>query len=70
VPKTGQAWVRSSVLTATVIAPPLAGTALEMLVRALQTGAVPPEVTLAEPHSFPALESIKGTSSKTSHAGA
>jgi len=70
VPKTGQAWVRSSVLSATVIAPPLAGTALEMLVRSLQTGAVPPEVTLAVPHSFPAMESIKGTSSKTSHAGA
>ncbi len=70
VPKTGQAWVRSSVLTATVIAPALAGTALEMLTRALQTGTIPPEVTSIEPHSFPALESIKPASSKTTHAGA
>ena len=32
VPKTGQAWVRSGILAATVIAPPLAGQGLEMLV--------------------------------------
>jgi ribose transport system substrate-binding protein len=70
VPKTGQAWVRSSVLTATVIAPALAGTALEMLTRALQTGATPSEVTLITPHSFPALESIRPAPAKTSHAGA
>ena len=36
VPKTGQAWVRSGLLAATVIAPPLAGQGLEMLVHALQ----------------------------------
>jgi len=63
VPKTGQAWVRSSVLTATIIAPPLAGTALEMLIHALQTGSNPPETTLIQPRSFPALESL-GTGSK------
>jgi ABC-type sugar transport system substrate-binding protein len=59
VPKTGQAWVRSSVLAATVVTPPLAGTALDMLVRALQTGAMPPETTLVAPHSFPELGSLK-----------
>lgn len=53
VPKTGQAWVRSSVLAATVVCPPFAGTAMEMLARALQTGAMPPETTLIRPHSFP-----------------
>jgi len=41
-----------------------------MLARALQTGAIPSEVTLITPHSFPALESIKPASAKTSHAGA
>ena len=58
VSRTGQAWVRSNVLTATVICPPLAGTALEMLVHALQTRANPPETTLIPPRSFPALESL------------
>lgn len=58
VPKTGQAWVRSGMLTATVIAPPLAGTAVEMLVSALQTGLTPPEQTLIPPRSYPAIESL------------
>ena len=64
VTKTGQAWVRSSVLTATIITPPLAGTALEMLAHALQTGLIPPETTLIEPRSFPALESLSAVSTK------
>lgn len=58
VPKTGQAWVRSGLLTATVIAPPLAGTALEMLVHALTAGTRPPECTMISPQSFPALEML------------
>src|SRR5204863_10132858 len=53
VPKTGQAWVRSSVLAATVVCPPLSGTAMDLLTRALQTGTIPPETTLINPHSFP-----------------
>jgi ABC-type sugar transport system substrate-binding protein len=57
VSKPGQAWVRSGILAATVIAPPLAGQALEMLTHALQTQTAPPEVTLVAPRSFPALES-------------
>jgi ABC-type sugar transport system substrate-binding protein len=68
VPKTGQAWVRSSVLTATVVNPPLAGTALDMLVHALQTGLNPPETTLVAPHSFPDLESLRKTAGKKSQA--
>lgn len=58
VPKTGQTWVRGGILTATVIAPPLAGTALEMLVKNLQTGIAAPESTLIPPRSFPALEDL------------
>ena len=58
VPKTGQAWVRSGVLAATVIAPPLAGKGLEMLVHARQTQTIPPDLTLVAPRSFPALEAI------------
>ena len=58
VPKTGQAWVRRGIVTATVIAPPLAGTAVEMLAHALETGVAPPETTLMAPRSFPALEAL------------
>ena len=58
VPKTGQLWVRHGKLTATVVVPPIAGTALEMLVHALRIGAVLPELTLIVPHSFPPLESL------------
>jgi ABC-type sugar transport system substrate-binding protein len=64
VPKTGQSWVRSGMLTATVIAPPLAGIALEMLAHTLQTGLVPPELTLMPPRSFPALETLSASGSK------
>ena len=70
VSKTGQAWVRSSVLAATVVTPPMAGTALEMLVRALQTGAMPPETTLVTPHSFPETGSLKAVKSNAHATGA
>jgi ABC-type sugar transport system substrate-binding protein len=68
VPKTGQAWVRSGLLTATVIAPPNAGTAVEMLVRALQNGITPPELTLLQPRSYPELESLAAHAIKKSQA--
>ncbi len=70
VSKTGQAWVRSSVLVATVVTPPMAGTALEMLVRALQTGTMPPETTLVTPHSFPETGSLKPVKSSAHASGA
>jgi ribose transport system substrate-binding protein len=62
VPKTGQAWVRSGILAATVIAPPLAGQGLEMLVQALQTRGTPEEMTLMTPRSFPALDTLAASS--------
>jgi ribose transport system substrate-binding protein len=62
VSKTGQAWVRSGILAATVIAPPLAGQALEMLTHAHQTQTAPQELTLVVPRSFPALESLAARS--------
>ena len=70
VPKTGQAWVRSSVLSATVVCPPLAGTAMDLLARALQTGAMPPETTLVTPHSFPEIGSLKPVKSSAHASGA
>jgi ribose transport system substrate-binding protein len=57
-PKSGQAWVRSGMLAATVIGPPNAGQAIDMLVQAMQKGTMPAERTLTMPASFPALGSI------------
>ena len=58
-PKTGQAWVRSGILTATVFVPPNAGEAIEMLVNALQSKKQIPERVLTVPISIPALSELK-----------
>jgi len=60
-PKTGQAWVKRGLLTATIFAPPNAGQALEMLVKAFQTGSVPPEQTLTTAVSVPPLDFLAAT---------
>jgi ribose transport system substrate-binding protein len=57
-PKTGQAWVKRGLLTATIFAGPNTGQAMEMLVKALQTGNIPPENTLTTPLSIPALDML------------
>jgi ribose transport system substrate-binding protein len=58
VTKTGQEWVRSGQLRATVVIPPMAGLALEMLVKAVNTGSLPAERTLCAPRSFPTIAEI------------
>jgi ribose transport system substrate-binding protein len=58
VTKTGQEWVRTGKLRATVVIPPMAGLALEMLVKAVSSGSVPPERTLCAPRSFPAMAEL------------
>ena len=60
-PKTGQAWVRSGILTATVFVPPNAGQAIEMLLQASQTKRPVPERVLTVPVSIPALTELKPT---------
>jgi ABC-type sugar transport system substrate-binding protein len=70
VPKTGQAWVRSGLLTATVIQPPTAGRALEMMIQALRTGVPPQELTLMPVHSFPEVESLALSRMRKKAAGA
>ncbi len=60
-PKTGQAWVKRGLLTATILAPPNTGQALEMLVKALHAGTVPPERTLTTPVSVPSLDALAAT---------
>jgi ribose transport system substrate-binding protein len=61
-PNSGQAWVREGRLHATVYIPPNAGTALEMLVNAVQTGTMPPEQTLTVPVSYPTIENLASPS--------
>ena len=58
-PKTGQAWVRSGLLAATVYVPPNAGQAMDMLVQAIQHGKLQPERALTVPVSIPTLAELK-----------
>jgi ribose transport system substrate-binding protein len=57
-PKTGQAWVRSGLLAATIFIPPNAGQAIEMLVDALQNSNMPAERAITVAVSVPPLESL------------
>src|SRR5581483_5488681 len=59
-PKTGQAWVHSRLLAATVIVPTNTDLALEVLAKAMQSGAQPPERKMTVPKSFPSLEVLAG----------
>jgi len=59
VPKTGQAWVRSGLLAATVFTPPNTGQAIELLVEAIQHSLIPAERVLTAPVSIPALEKLR-----------
>jgi len=58
-PKTGQAWVRSGLLAATVFVPPNAGQAIEMFVQAIQQKKGPPERVLTVPTSIPPITGLK-----------
>jgi ribose transport system substrate-binding protein len=65
VTKTGQDWVRRGLLKATIITAPAAGTALELLAKAVNAGSMPPDRTLIPPKSFPAIAEL-GKSQKVS----
>jgi len=58
-PKTGQAWVRSGLLAATIFVPPNAGQAIEMFVQAIQQKKRLPERVLTVPTSIPPLNALK-----------
>ena len=58
-PKTGQAWVKDGLLTATVFVPPNTGQAMEMLMDALERGKQPPERALTTVVSVPSLSDLK-----------
>jgi ribose transport system substrate-binding protein len=55
----GQAWVTRGFLTATIIVPPNAGMALEMLVNVIDKKVHAPECTYTTPTSYPALDALK-----------
>jgi len=57
-PKTGQAWVRSGLLAATVFSPPNTGLAIEMLLQNIQYGKELQERALVAPSSIPALNEL------------
>jgi ribose transport system substrate-binding protein len=57
-PKTGQTWVRQGRLAATIYLPPLAGTAVEILAKAMREGARPPERTKTVSFSIPDLNML------------
>jgi ABC-type sugar transport system substrate-binding protein len=57
-PKTGQTWVRNGSLAATIVVPPNAGTAIQMLCDALQNGTAFPEHSYTTPESLPPLDML------------
>jgi len=60
-PGAGKEWIRRGLLTASIINPPTAGLALELMVKALQTKSQPPDRTAVDPESFPAVEKLTAT---------
>jgi ribose transport system substrate-binding protein len=58
-PDGGQTWVHKGLLAATIVVPVNAGSGLELMVKALTTGAQPPEVTFTVPVSYPSLETLR-----------
>lgn len=67
VPRAGQEWVRQKKLTATVIAPPLMGDALELLAAAVRSGSQPPERTSIAPRSYPEVKDLQPVRAEGAH---
>ena len=65
-PQTGQAWVRSGTLAATIFIRPNTDLALEMLVDAIKSGATLPEHKVTEPESVPSLNDLAASVGKLS----
>jgi ribose transport system substrate-binding protein len=64
-PKTGQSWVRSGLLAATIYIPPNTDLALEMLTEAIRTGAQPPARKLTAAESVPSTEELGARTART-----
>ncbi len=61
VPNTGQSWIRSGLLTATIFTPPNTGQAIEMFVDAIQRKKAVPERAFTVAASIPSIESLHPT---------
>lgn len=57
-PKTGQAFVRSGLLAATIVVAPNTYLAVELLTEALRKGTNPPALSLTAPASYPNIEEL------------
>jgi len=55
-PRTGQDWVRRGLLAATVLSPPTAPIAIDLIARFLERGIMPPPCTMTQTRSIPDLE--------------
>ena len=60
-PKTGQEFVESGILAATVVVPPNTALALEMLAQSFQTGVQPAHLALTVPSSFPPVAELSAS---------
>jgi ABC-type sugar transport system substrate-binding protein len=73
-PQTGQAWLRSGVLAATIYIPPNTDVALETLTGAIRTKSQPPERQLTVAKSLPSIEELAAGRTKSAdgnlHRGA
>ena len=58
VPTTGQSWVRSGLLRSTIIIPPTAGQAIEIMANALKSKKTPPDIAFAPVVSLPSIEKL------------
>jgi len=58
VPRTGQTWVRTGRLAATVVVPPSTGEAMTLMTKALRSAASVPEHFFTTPTPFPAIEKL------------
>ena len=68
-PKTGQAWVKSGLLAATILIPPNTDLAIEMLVEAFKNGSANlPERKITEPESVPSLVDLAAVGKKAKSA--
>jgi len=67
-PKTGQAWVRSGTLAATIFIRPNTDLAIEMLVEAFKSNAALPERKVTEPESVPTLQDLAVAAGKLQRA--
>lgn len=64
-PKTGQSWVRSGLLTATIYIRPNTDIALQMLSEAIRTGSQPQARKLTIPESIPSIEELTARTART-----